>query len=49
MDMLKQAVDAGIYSVCLSGGEAMLHPGSWEMYEYLHKKGVQVSVFTNGL
>lgn len=49
MDILEQAIEEGIYSVCLSGGEAMLHPGFWELYEYLHKNGVRVSVFTNGL
>lgn len=49
LDILQQAVAEGIYSVCLSGGEAMMHSGFWEIYEYLHRSGVRVSVFTNGL
>lgn len=49
IDILDQASDAGIYEVCLSGGEAMLHPGFWEIYGFLHMQGVKVSVFTNGL
>ena len=49
LDILRQAADAGVYEVCLSGGEAMIHEGFWEIYEYLHKRGIIVSVFTNGL
>ncbi|MBO5292988.1 MAG: radical SAM protein [Lachnospiraceae bacterium] len=49
LELMKQAVSEGIYSVTLSGGEAMLHPGFWPIYEYLHAHGVLVSVFTNGL
>jgi len=49
LEILSQAVEAGISEVYLTGGEAMLHPGFWEIYEYLHFQGVEVSVFTNGL
>jgi len=49
LSIFEQAVAHGVYTVCLSGGEAMLHPGFWEIYDYLHSKGVLVTLFTNGL
>ena len=42
-----EAVEAGMLYVVLTGGECMLHPGFWEIYDHLLDKGVIVTVNTN--
>lgn len=48
LDIARQAVDSGVTSVDLTGGECLTHPGFREIYLYLVKRGVHVSVLTNG-
>ncbi len=42
-----EAVEAGMLYVVLTGGECMLHPDFWEIYEHLRDKGVVVTINTN--
>ena len=42
-----EAVEAGMIYVVLTGGECMLHPGFWEIYDHLRDKGVVVTINTN--
>ncbi len=42
-----EAFEAGMLYVVLTGGECMLHPGFWTIYEHLLELGVIVSVNTN--
>lgn len=48
-DLMKQAIDAGMMSATLSGGECLTYPGFDELYLYLLSQGVKVSIKTNGL
>ena len=48
LDIARQAVDAGVTSIDLTGGECLTHPGFKEIYLYLISRGVHVSVLTNG-
>jgi len=43
-----EAVDAGALFLLLTGGEPFLWPDFRELYEYLHLKGLLISVNTNG-
>ncbi len=47
-NLISQAVEAGMYSATLSGGECLTYPGFREVYEHLHHLGCEVEVFTNG-
>lgn len=47
-DYIKQAVDAGMLMMLLTGGEPTMRPDFAEIYEYAHESGVLVSVNTNG-
>ena len=47
MQITDEAVEAGMLSVVLTGGECMLHPGFWDIYNHLLDRGVVVSVNTN--
>lgn len=47
LDIVRQAVDAGVTSVDLTGGECLTHPGFKDIYCYLVSRGVHVSVLTN--
>lgn len=42
-----EAVQAGMLYVVLTGGECMLHPDFWEIYDHLLDQGVVVTVNTN--
>ncbi len=42
------AVQAGVLFFVLTGGEPLSRPDFWELYDHLSKKGVRISVFTNG-
>ena len=44
-----EAAAAGMLFVVLTGGECMLHPGFWEIYEHLLDLGVAVAVNTNAV
>lgn len=48
-NLMKQAIDAGMMSATLSGGECLIYPGFDELYLYLLSQGVKVSIKTNGL
>nr|MBR4281476.1 radical SAM protein [Clostridia bacterium] len=48
LDIMRQAVDAGVMHADLTGGECLTHPGFKELYLYLRSRGVSVSVLTNG-
>lgn len=47
-DYIKQAVDAGMLMMLLTGGEPTMRPDFAEIYEFAHEAGVLVSVNTNG-
>lgn len=48
LDIMRQAVDAGMMHADLTGGECLSYPGFKELYLYLRSRGVEVSVLTNG-
>ena len=48
IDIMGQAVDAGLMHADLTGGECLSYPGFREVYLYLRSRGVEVSVLTNG-
>lgn len=48
LDIMRQAVDAGMMHADITGGECLTHPGFKELYLYLLSRGVEVSVLTNG-
>ena len=48
LDIARQAVDAGVTNVDLTGGECLTYSGFKEVYLYLISRGVHVSVLTNG-
>lgn len=47
--LMSQAVDAGMMDATLTGGECLTYAGFDELYMYLHTRGVQIGVITNGL
>jgi len=49
IEVMDAAIDKGMMSALLTGGEAMTHPDFWDIYYNLIEKGVQVRVKTNGL
>ncbi len=46
--IVDEAIEAGMLYGVLTGGECMLHPGFWQIYERLIAGGVVLSVNTNG-
>lgn len=48
MEIMEQAVNAGMLHAYLTGGECLSYPGFQELYLYLRSRGVGVSVLTNG-
>jgi len=52
LGMIEKAVNSldndKLKNVILSGGEALLHPQIWEIIEYLYKKGIGISILSNG-
>lgn len=42
-----EALEAGLLYAVLTGGECMLHPGFWQIYERLKANGVVLTVNTN--
>lgn len=47
--IMGQAVDAGMFTATLTGGEALTYPGFDELYLYLLSRGVSVTLKSNGL
>lgn len=47
--IMSEAIEAGMTSAALTGGEALLYPGFDEIYLFLQEKGIGVTVKTNGL
>ena len=46
--LMRQAWDAGMIHVTLSGGECLTYPGFDELFLYLHSLGCDVAILTNG-
>ena len=42
----EEAVEKGMLFLLITGGEPMTHPGFFEIYKTLHRKGVMISVNT---
>ena len=47
--IMQEAVDCGMMYARLTGGECLTYPGFRELYLFLHSKGVEVSILSNGL
>lgn len=47
-EIIRQAVDAGMMTANVTGGECLIYPGFRQVYRYLFDLGVRVSVLTNG-
>lgn len=48
LEMAREARDAGMLYLLLTGGEPLLWHGFWELYEELAQMGLVVSINTNG-
>lgn len=48
LEIAKQARDAGMLYLLLTGGEPLLWPDFWELYEELIQMGFLISINTNG-
>ena len=48
-EAMRQAVEGGMISAALTGGECLAYPGFDELYLYLHSLGCIVDVLTNGV
>ncbi len=46
-NIIDQAVDLGVLWVLITGGEALLREDFFDLYKYIKKKGLIVSLFTN--
>ena len=47
--IMDQAIESGIMTVLLTGGEAMLHPDFDKIFLHLQSKGLNVCINTNGI
>lgn len=48
-DIMQQAIDAGMMYARLTGGECLTYPGFRELYGFLHSKGVETAILSNGI
>lgn len=48
LELARQARDAGMLYLLLTGGEPFIYPGFKELYRELHKMGFLISINTNG-
>ena len=48
LELARQARDAGMLYLLLTGGEPLLWPDFWPLYEQLHDMGFVISINTNG-
>lgn len=46
-NLLKKAVDLGVYEVDITGGEPFMHPMIESIFDMLHKYGMITTLFTN--
>ena len=49
IDLMGQAIEAGMTGAALTGGECLTYPGFDEVYLFLKSKGISVTVKTNGV
>ena len=47
--IMDQAMELGMITATLTGGEAMTHPDFWKIYRHLSDHGISISVKTNGI
>jgi len=47
-DVVAQAQELGARKIIILGGEPMIHPRLLDTIEFLHSRGLQVDMFTNG-
>ena len=47
-DIIDQVVDEGCFWLLLTGGEPFIHPDFLDIYTYAKKKGLLITIFTNG-
>ena len=47
--LVDDAYNLGVFSIVLSGGEAMLRKDFFDILEYISDKGISVTLFTNGV
>ena len=48
-DIMQQAIDAGMMTATLTGGECLTYPGFDELYLFLWEQGIKITVKTNGV
>ncbi|MBF0363002.1 MAG: radical SAM protein [Oligoflexia bacterium] len=48
LNIASQIVDAQVFDVTITGGEALLSPSLWPVLEFLNKNGVQCNLLSNG-
>ena len=48
-DIMQQAIDAGMMYTRLTGGECLTYPGFRELYGFLHSKGIETAILSNGI
>ncbi len=48
-NIMQQAIDAGMMYARLTGGECLTYPGFRELYGFLHSKGVETAILSNGI
>lgn len=48
LEIARQARDMGLFYATLTGGEPLMHPDFWEIYEGMREMGILVSIYTNG-
>lgn len=48
LDIMGQAIEAGMMQAELTGGECTMHPGFKRIYHYLVSRGVRTSILSNG-
>lgn len=49
IEIIKEAVDAGMLYADITGGECLTHPGFKDIYRYLYSSGVRITILTNGV
>ncbi len=48
LEIAEQAKNSGTLNLTLTGGEPLLYPGFWELYEKLNSMGFLLSIMSNG-
>ncbi len=48
LEIGRQARDMGLFFITLTGGEPLLHPDFWEIYNGMTELGLLTSIYTNG-